>query len=202
MLSLLLAALNLPARARQPGIAWAPWVPDLGNGRFKNPVLYADCSDPDVCRKGSEYYLAASSFDAVPGLPILQSRDLVSRQIIGHAVPRQLPYDHYARSQHGGGVWASSICVRLDSFYIYFPDPHCGIHMVKSKHPKRPWSEPQLLGAGKGLEDPCPLWDSDGKVCLVHAFAGSRAGLRNILVMHRLNRRGTSLAAHDAGVLV
>lgn len=199
---MLLAALHLTARAQQSAFMQGPWVPDLGNGRYKNPVLYADYSDPDVCRKGSRYYLVSSSFDAVPGLPILQSRDLVNWRIIGHALLCQPPYSHYARSRHGGGVWAPSIRIHRDSFFIYYADPDYGIYMVKAGRPQGPWSEPLLVEAGKGLEDPCPLWDSDGNVYLVHAFAGSRAGMRSILVMHRLNRWGTSLAAPDNGVLV
>ncbi|MDE6445703.1 MAG: glycoside hydrolase, partial [Alistipes sp.] len=39
------------------------WTPDLGNGKYKNPVLYADYSDPDVIRTGDDYWLTASSFN-------------------------------------------------------------------------------------------------------------------------------------------
>ena len=42
------------------------WVSDLGNGKYKNPVLNADYSDPDVCRVGDDYYMTASSFASVP----------------------------------------------------------------------------------------------------------------------------------------
>ena len=44
------------------------WVADQGNGTYKNPVLYADYSDPDVCRVGDDYYLTSSSFNCLPGL--------------------------------------------------------------------------------------------------------------------------------------
>ena len=60
------------------------WVSDLGNGTYKNPVLYADYSDPDICRVGDDYYMTASSFNCLPGLPILHSKDLVNWTIIGH----------------------------------------------------------------------------------------------------------------------
>jgi len=176
------------------------WVPDLGNGMYKNPVLYADYSDPDIIRVGDDYYLVASSFDAIPGLPILHSKDLVNWTIIGHALPEQPPYDHYSKTQHGNGVWAPSIRYHEGEFYIYYPDPDYGIYMVKAKNPAGPWSKPVLVQAGKGLEDPCPLWDTDGKAYLVHAFAGSRAGIRDILVMHQMNRAGTKLL--NKGVIV
>jgi beta-xylosidase len=86
----LAAGLARPARAQMPA-ARAPWVSDLGNGHYKNPVLYADYSDPDVVRVGADYYLTSSSFNAAPGLPILHSKDLVNWTLIGHALPRQLP---------------------------------------------------------------------------------------------------------------
>ncbi len=50
------------------------WVSDLGNGKYKNPVLYADYSDPDACRVGDDYYMTSSSFNCLPGLQILHSK--------------------------------------------------------------------------------------------------------------------------------
>ena len=47
------------------GIAQS-WIPDLGNGRYKNPVLFADYSDPDVIRVGGDFYMVASSFNVMP----------------------------------------------------------------------------------------------------------------------------------------
>src|SRR5690349_23162912 len=61
------------------------WVADLGNGMYKNPVLHADYSDPDAIRVGNDFYMVSSSFEAIPGLPILHSKDLVNWTIIGHA---------------------------------------------------------------------------------------------------------------------
>src|SRR5690606_15419933 len=67
------------------------WVADQGDGTYKNPILYADYSDPDVIRVGDDYYMTASSFSSVPGLPILHSKDLVNWQIakIGRASCRE-----------------------------------------------------------------------------------------------------------------
>src|SRR6188472_2015947 len=85
------------------------WVADLGNGSYKNPVLHADYSDPDACRVGDDFYMTASSFNAIPGLPILHSKDLVNWTIIGYALKRQPPFEHFDKPQHGNGVWAPSI---------------------------------------------------------------------------------------------
>ena len=62
------------------------WNPDNGNGTYTNPVIYADYSDPDVVAVGDDYYLTASSFNCIPGLPILHSKNLVNREIIGYAL--------------------------------------------------------------------------------------------------------------------
>lgn len=172
----------------------------MGNGYYKNPVLNADYSDPDVCRAGDDYYLTASSFNVAPGLPVLHSKDLVNWRIIGHALLRQPPFEHFESPQHGNGCWAPAIRYHNGEFYIYYPDPDFGIYMVKAKNPAGPWSAPVMVKPGKGLIDPCPLWDDDGKVYLVHAFAGSRAGIKSILAMNQMNAEGTQVT--DEGVLV
>ncbi len=176
------------------------WVPDLGNCYYKNPIIYADYSDPDVIRVGDDYYLVASSFDQIPGLPILHSKDLVNWTLIGHALLRQPPYDVYSKMQHGNGVWAPAIRYHKSEFYIYYPDVEYGIYMVKAKNPEGPWSIPILVQEGKGLEDPCPLWDNDGKAYLIHAYAGSRASIRNLLVINKMNSEGTRVL--DTGSIV
>lgn len=169
------------------------WVADLGDGTYRNPILHADYSDPDICRAGSDFYMTASSFNAVPGLPILHSKDLVNWELIGYALERQPPFDHFDTPRHGDGVWAPAIRYHKGEFYIYWGDPDFGIYMVKAKYPAGPWDEPVLVEAGKGLIDPCPLWDEDGKAYLVHAYAGSRAGIKSVLVVKPMNPEGTKI---------
>jgi beta-xylosidase len=167
-----------------------PWVPDRGDGSYRNPVLYADYSDPDVVRVGNDYYLTASSFNAVPGLPILHSTDLVNWTLIGHALPRLLPEETFSTPQHGKGPWAPAIRYHAGRFWIYYPEPDMGIFVVTASDPEGPWSQPVMVKAGKGLIDPCPLWDDDGQVYLVHAWARSRAGIANVLTLNRLSADG------------
>ena len=167
------------------------WTADLGNGKFKNPVLHADYSDPDVCRVGDDYYMTASSFACVPGLPVLHSRDLVNWKLIGHAIERLEPQDVFSSVQHGNGVWAPSIRFHNDEFYIYWGDPDFGIYMVKTKNPAGKWSKAVMVKPGKGLIDPCPLWDEDGRAYVAHAYAGSRAGIKSILAVFEMNAEGT-----------
>ncbi|MGV3529111.1 MAG: glycoside hydrolase 43 family protein [Flavisolibacter sp.] len=176
------------------------WTADNGDGTYKNPILHADYSDPDAIRVGDDYYMTSSSFEDVPGLPILHSKNLVNWRLIGHALPRLLPEDHFSTTRHGEGVWAPSIRYHKGEFYIYYPDPDFGIYLTKAKNAAGPWSTPILVQGGKGLIDPCPLWDVDGNVYLVHAFAGSRAGIKSILVVKRLSTDGTQVI--DNGVIV
>jgi beta-xylosidase len=176
------------------------WAADLGNGMYKNPILHADYSDPDAIRVGNDFYLVSSSFEDIPGLPILHSKDLVNWSIIGHALQRQPPFEHFSKPRHGEGVWAPAIRYHKGEFYIYYPDPDFGIYLTKAKKAAGPWSEPVLVEGGKGLIDPCPLWDDDGRVYLVHAYAGSRAGIKSIIVVKKLNGDGTKVL--DEGKLV
>jgi beta-xylosidase len=176
------------------------WKADNGDGTYKNPILHADYSDPDAIRVGDDFYLTASSFNAAPGLPILHSKDLVNWRLVNYVFKRQKPADVFVKPQHGGGVWAPAIRHHNGEFYIFYPDPDFGIYMTKTKDPAGAWSDPVLVKAGKGLIDPCPLWDDDGKAYLVSAFAGSRAGIKTVLVVSKMNPDGTRLL--DKGVMV
>lgn len=189
----LVALIVAAALAGAVGAAEPPvgaWVPDQGDGTYRNPVLMGDYSDPDVVRVGDDYYLVASSFTNVPGLPVLHSRDLVNWQIIGHALDAVPPYDHFRTPRRGGGVWAPAIRYHAGLFMIYYPDPDFGIFVVTAKDPAGPWSAPVLVDDTVGAIDPCPFWDEDGKAYLVHAFAASRAHKNNLIVLKGLTPDG------------
>ncbi|MES2240143.1 MAG: glycoside hydrolase 43 family protein [Bacteroidota bacterium] len=176
------------------------WVADNGDGTFKNPILHADYSDPDAIRVGDDYYMTASSFNCIPGLPILHSKDMVNWELVNYALQKQPPFDVFDTPQHGNGVWAPCIRYHNGEFYIYYPDPDYGIYMIKTKDPKGLWSDPILIKEGKGLIDPTPLWDDDGKAYLGFAFAGSRAGVKSMLAVCTMNPEGT--LANDDAVMV
>lgn len=99
-----------------PGLATVPvWSPDRANGTYQNPVLPADYSDPAAVRVGDDCWMTASSFSPVPGLPILHSKDLVSWELVNHALPRLVPEETFAAAQPGKGVWAPAIRFHADS---------------------------------------------------------------------------------------
>lgn len=192
--ALIAALAALPADAGQ-----APWSPDRGDGTYRNPVLFADYSDPDAVRVGDDFYLVSSSFASVPGLPILHSRDLVNWTIIGHAVSR-LPSPDFDTPQHGKGIWAPSLRHHAGKFWIYVGDPDRGVYLTTAKDPRGPWTPLTLVKAAKGAIDPCPLWDDDGRMYLVHAWAKSRAGFNSVLTVTRLSSDGLRVEGPDTQV--
>ena len=177
------------------------WCPDKGDGTYTNPVINADYSDPDVCvgPSGEDYYLTASSFQCIPGLPILHSRDLVNWQIVGYAIKDKLYaghrelIEHYNTVQHGNGVWAPSIRYHDGQYYIYWGDPDYGVFMVKTLNgdPAGEWTDPLLVIEGKGYIDTTPLWDEDGRCYLVNGWANSRAKFASVLTVRELSADGT-----------
>ncbi|WP_454760362.1 glycoside hydrolase family 43 protein [Caulobacter segnis] len=176
---------------------------------YRNPILPADYSDPDVIRVGDTYYLVASSFHFSPGVPILTSKDLVHWTIAGHVLPKlpfapeydlpgpvptddagkRMPRDQRTSGQrYAGGVWAPSIRHHDGKFYVYFATPYEGIFMSTATKVEGPWTAPVAVVAGPNLEDPCPFWDDDGQAYLVHGKVGAGP-----LVLHRMAPDGQSV---------
>jgi beta-xylosidase len=176
-----------------------PWTHDQGDGTYRNPIICADYSDPDVIRDGDDFFLVASSFNCTPGLPVLHSRDLVNWTIINRAI-KNLPHPRYAQVQHGQGVWAPSIRKHAGRFWIFFPTPDEGIFLTTADHPAHRWSEPHLVQPGRGLIDPCPLWDDDGRAYLVHAWAHSRSGIKHRLDVRPMAPDGSTLLGDGRSV--
>lgn len=179
-----------------------PWMADLGDGRYQNPILHADYSDPDVIRVGDTYYMTSSSFSNVPGLPLLESKDMVNWELVGHALPRLVPHQAFATHQPGKGVWAPSLRHHAGKFWIFYPDPDTGVYVITADRFAGPWSAPHLLLPGMGIIDPTPLWDDDGKAWLMHAWAKSRAGFNNVLTLRQMAPDGRSLLDASGAVVI
>ena len=188
-LTLALLTVALAAHAQYVSEVWSP---DNGDGTYTNPVINADYSDPDVCVAGNDYYLTASSFNCIPGLPILHSTDLVNWEIIGHALRKLEPAAEFDKPSHGNGVWAPCIRYHNDEFYIYWGDPDHGVYMVKTKDPVGTWDDPVCVIEGKGMIDTSPLWDDDGRCYLVNGWANSRSRFASVLTVRELSADGTT----------
>lgn len=172
------------------------WKSDLENNTFCNPILFADYSDPDVIRVEDTYYMTASSFNYVPGLPILTSKDLINWKLENYAIDK-INYEKYDIPQHAKGVWAPAIRYHEGMFYIYYGMPDEGIFMVKAKDPLGKWDDPVLVLEGKGLIDSCPFWDEDGHAYIIHGYAKSRIGFKSFLGIFEMSWDGTKAISED-----
>ena len=168
------------------------WKADLGNGTYRNPILYADYSDPDVIRTGEDYFMVASSFCNTPAIPLLHSKDLVSWKVVNYVLDR-IPFPGYEKPKHGCGVWAPAIRFHDGKYWVFFPMPDEGIFQCTAEDPFGKWSDPIPVRPGSGWIDPCPFWDDDGRAYLVSAFAKSRIGFKSILHLTEMKPDGTGL---------
>lgn len=163
---------------------------------YTNPILPYDYSDPDVCRVGNKYLMTSSSFNNIPGLQLLVSDDLVHWELVDAALPYRLPGYEKGCRVLGNFVWAPSIRTHAGRLYIYYGDPDRGIYSVSAPLPADTltfplaWGKPVLVMPAKGYIDPCPFWDEDGRCYLVHGVAGSRKGLKSVLMMAELTADG------------
>lgn len=130
----------------------AQWSPDNGDGTYKNPIIHADYSDPDVIRVGDDYWMVASSFTCMPGIPLLHSHDLVNWKIVNHIYDR-LPLQKYDHPVHGQGSWAPSIRHHEGMFYVYFCTPHDGLFVARATDPLGKWDLKHIVDVEK-WEDP------------------------------------------------
>jgi beta-xylosidase len=169
-----------------------PWTPDQGDGTYAHPVIHADYSDPDVIRVGKDFFLTASSFNSIPGLPILHSEDLVNWRIANHVV-HSLPFPDYDLPAHGRGNWAPSLRHHDGLFYVFFAMPDEGVFMSRTDDPFGRWSPIACVRKTVGWIDPCPFRDEDGSAYLVNAFSKSRVGSKSVLRVTRMERDGTGL---------
>lgn len=175
------------------------WVADLQNGNYRNPVLYADYSDPDAIRVGEDYFMIASSFSNSPALPVLHSKDLVNWKVINYCL-KHVPEFRYNNPLHGCGVWAPSIRYHEGTYYVCFPMPDEGIYMTTTKDPWGEWSKPVNIRPGAGWIDPCPFWDDDGKAYLVAGVARSRIGYKSVLHIVRMQPDGMGIFGDEVKI--
>jgi beta-xylosidase len=162
------AVLTIPCLAGE-GVAWGDWTRwgDLGDGRYRNPVLPADYSDLDAIRVGDDYYAISSTFQFSPGMAVLHSRDLVNWRTVGHAVSDLTQIspelDWKRMNRYGRGIWAGAIRHHAGRFWIYFGAPDEGYFVTSAERPEGPWTPPHPLLRSAGWDDCAAFWDDDGK---------------------------------------
>jgi beta-xylosidase len=206
--TLVLATLALlfalrPAAAQQTGL----WGDQL-DGTYRNPILAMDYSDPDVIRVGRLFYMIPSTFEGSPGMPVLESEDLVNWRTVGSVIPDMaaigpdLNWDRM--STYGKGLYAPSIRFHAGMFWVFVTAPRGeGFWVATAKDARGPWTLRQMLGSdGKplrvgGWTDPCPFWDSDGTAYL----AASKPGTGWLGYLFRMSPDGTQLLDGQAQMM-
>ena len=133
-------------------------------GTFANPVIGGFFPDPSICRVGDDYYLACSSFEYFPGMPIFHSRDLVHWEQIGNA--RQWPLPEATPSS--GGVYAPTLRHHAGRFWLIVADATGSTVVVTAANAAGPWSSPLVIEGVKGV-DPDIAWDDEGRCWCTYA---------------------------------
>ncbi|MFJ9722000.1 glycoside hydrolase family 43 protein [Streptomyces sp. NPDC101209] len=127
-----------------------------------NPVIPGFHPDPSICRVGEDYYLACSSFEYFPGVPVFHSRDLVHWTQIGNALDRPEQLRLPADSPSSGGIYAPTLRHHDGRFWLIVTNVSAeGNLLVTADDPAGPWSDPVLLRGVRGI-DPDLAWDADG----------------------------------------
>ncbi len=139
----------------------------LPQGSYRNPILSGFYPDPSITRAGNKFYLVNSTFTYFPGIPVLESADLVHWQHIGNVIdrPAQLDFDGLGVSR---GVFAPDIEFHDGTFYVLNTAVDSGGNFYSTaKNPAGPWSGPVWLPEIDGI-DPSLFFDDDGKAYLLN----------------------------------
>jgi alpha-N-arabinofuranosidase len=128
---------------------------------FTNPIIPGFHPDPTICRVGDDFYLATSSFEYFPGVPIFHSRDLVNWRQIGHVLTRKRQLDLEGAGS-SRGIFAPTLRHDGRRFYLITTlIDRGGNFFVTARRPEGPWSDPIWLDE-EGI-DPSLCFDRQGR---------------------------------------
>lgn len=150
---------------------------------IRNPILPGFNPDPCICRKGDDYYMAVSSFEWFPGIPVYHSKDLKNWELLTHVLTNDTAVD-LKKLPSAKGIWAPCLtyCEKEDLFYVvygvmnsmnarYFDVDN---FVIISKNIEGPWSEPVYIHSS-GF-DASILHDDDGRKYIVSLEWETREG--------------------------
>ena len=150
---------------------------------IRNPILPGFNPDPCICRKGDDYYMAVSSFEWFPGIPVYHSKDLKNWELLTHVLTNDTSVD-LKKLPSAKGIWAPCLtyCEKEDLFYVvygvmnsmnarYFDVDN---FVITSKNIEGPWSEPVYIHSS-GF-DASILHDDDGRKYIVSLEWETREG--------------------------
>jgi xylan 1,4-beta-xylosidase len=161
---------------------------------YPNPLIPGFNPDPSVVRVGSEYFIATSTFEYLPGIPIYRSGDFVTWERIGHVATRtgQFAVEEVPTA---GGAWAPTIRHRDGMFHLVITDAMGrGMLHFTAADAAGPWSDGDLILAADGSAsvngiDPDLAWDDDGTAFITYSglilsgeSIGSHLGIQQVRV--------------------
>ncbi len=143
---------------------------DNGDGTFTNPVIWADCPDPDVIRVGDDFYFVSTTMHLMPGAPVMHSKDLVNWEIVSYIFDRIGETPRYSLQEgtvYGRGQWATSLRYHNGRFYAYFTpndQPYKG-YVYTTADPRGKW---ELHSVIPHFHDASFFFDDNGKAYMVY----------------------------------
>lgn len=150
---------------------------------IKNPIFKGFNPDPCICRKGDDYYVAVSSFEWFPGIPIYHSKDLKNWELYSHVLTDIEKLD-LRKLPSAKGIWAPCLtyCEEDDLFYVVYGVMNSmnaryfdvNNYIVTAKDIRGPWSEPIYLHSS-GF-DASIFHDDDGRKWVVSLEWETREG--------------------------
>ena len=152
---------------------WPPrsWISDNRNGTFSNPLFYDEFSDPDLIRVGDDYYLTGTTNHAMPGLPVLHSRDLVNWRHLSYAFDRLDLGPEFRLEDgeeiYGQGIWAPSFRYHNGAFHIFSNVNGQTTQLFRASNPAGPWTRTALQ---RSFHDLSVLFDDDGAVYVIWGY--------------------------------
>ncbi len=149
---------------------------DNGDGTFSNPVIWADCPDPDIIRVGDDFYFVSTTMHLMPGAPIMHSKDLVNWEIISYLYDRFEETPRYSMEEgtvYGRGQWATSLRFRDGKFYAYFTpnDQPAKGYVYTTEDPRGKWERYSVI---PHFHDASFFFDDNGRTYMVYGSGSIR----------------------------
>lgn len=147
------------------------WIADNGNGTITNPIFFDEFSDPDLIRVGNDYYLTGTTMHAMPGLPVLHSKDLVNWKFLSYAMDKLDLGAEFrledGKEIYGQGIWAPCFRFNNGTFYIWSNVNRKKTQLFTATNPNGPWTHSEM---NVSLHDLSVLFDDDGKIYVVWGY--------------------------------
>src|SRR5690625_5151593 len=149
--------------------------------KIVNPVLPGYHPDPSMLRVGDDYYIAFSTFEWFPGVPIYHSKDMINWRLLTYPLTRESQLNMIGNI-NSGGVWAPCLSYSDGTFYLIFTDvksrkgafKDTHNYLVTAENIEGRWSDPIYLNSS-GF-DPSLFHDEDGRKWLLNMIWDFRKG--------------------------